>query len=295
MKLLQLKSLVILINACLVLTHLYADIPPIPDPPRLVNDFADILTDKQEASLENTLRVFHHNTSNQIVVLSVFSLDGYDPFTYAHKVGQEWGVGQQNFNNGIVLLIKPKYSAKDKGQTFIAIGYGLEAAIPDFTAKQIVENKMIPHFQRNDYYQGILKATNSLMSLATGEISTYGYNKKKSKYKSLFLFFLPFAAILAVFLFIIWSKNSYLSISSKNSIWRKIIIMNSFRSGNSNSGSWESFHSSSGYFDSSSSYIGEGGSSYSGIGGGSYGGGGGSSFSSFGGGSFGGGGAGGSW
>ena len=271
--------------------NIIAGIPPKPFPNRLVNDYADILLPYQERELEYNLRLFHHNTSNQIVILTVTNLGDKTPSSYAYEVGEKWGVGQKDFNNGIVVLVIPKFSDTDKGQVFIAVGYGLEPAIPDATAKRIVENKMIPYFQNNDYYEGINKATISLMALASGEISVQRHHKK-SKFLSLFLFFLPFVILLALMLLWIWGRKSPFSLGSKSSFWTNLWLLNSM-GGSSHSGSWESFSSGSHGYGGGNFQVGGhfgGGGSFSSGGSGFSGG-----FSGFGGGSFGGGGAGGSW
>jgi len=108
-------------------------IPARPDPPRLVNDFANILTEAQINQLENKLVYFNDTTSTQIAIVIVNSLDGYDKASYAYEIGEKWGVGQQGFNNGIVILLKPK-TESESGEVFIATGYGLEGAIPDAIA-----------------------------------------------------------------------------------------------------------------------------------------------------------------
>ena len=144
-------------------------LPQRPHPERLVNDLAGLLTPEQTNALENMLVAFDDSTSNQIAVLTVSDLEGYDPAEYATRTGIEWGVGSSDFNNGIVILVKPKTSSS--GQVFIAVGYGLEGAVPDAYAKRIINNEMIPHFMNNDYYSGIDAACVTLMKLASGEIS----------------------------------------------------------------------------------------------------------------------------
>lgn len=245
-----------------------ADIPPRPDPPRLVNDLADILTAGEEAHLEQKLRFFHDTTSNQIVVVTVASLAGNDPAMFAYEIGQKWGVGQKGFNNGIVILVKPK-TRNERGKAYIAVGYGLEPAIPDATAEKIMNLEMIPEFQRDDYFSGIDHAVDILMTMASGEISAEGYNNKKTT--SPLLALLPFIIIFLIILLIRNSnKKSYGIGGSSLPFWTALWLGSSL-GGRSHSGSWNNF------------------------GGGGFGGGGGSSFGGFGGGSFGGGGAGGSW
>ena len=245
-----------------------ADIPPRPNPPRLVNDFAGILNNSEIKSLEYQLRYFHDTTSNQIVIVTVKSLNGMAAADFATRLGYQWQVGQKKFDNGIVVLIKSKYG-NSRGQAFIAVGYGLEGAIPDAIAKKIVENEMIPHFRKGDYFGGIQAATVVLMKLASGEISAKGYNKTHQG-TSPFAALLPFVIFILIYLLIRASNARSYSVGKGTSFWTAFMLGSMLGgSGSSHSGSWNDF---------------SGGSS--GFGGG---------FGGFGGGSFGGGGAGGSW
>ena len=160
----------ILLTFSLLLSVVSYAIPQRPDPPRLVNDFADVFTREQEAKLEQMLVAFDDTTSNQIAVVTVNDLEGYAPYEYTTRIGLEWRVGTERFDNGIVLLIKPK-TFGSAGQVYIAVGYGLESAIPDAYAKRIVDNELIPYFKDGDYYAGVMSACEVLMKLASGEIS----------------------------------------------------------------------------------------------------------------------------
>ena len=128
-----------------------AGIPARPQPQRLVNDLAGIFTSAQVRHLEQMLVAFDDSTSNQIAVVTVNDLEGYLPSEYAVRIGLDWGVGSQDFNNGIVVLVKPK-TDDASGQVSIQVGYGLEGAIPDVYAKRIIDNQMIPHFRSGDYF-----------------------------------------------------------------------------------------------------------------------------------------------
>jgi len=246
-------------------TQVFADIPPRPTPPRLVNDLADILTTQQENSLERKLVNFNDTTSNQIAIVTVKSLDGYDANMFANEIGEKWQVGQKKFDNGIVVLIKPKYG-NERGRVAIQAGYGLEAVITDAISKRIIENEMIPEFMNSNYYQGIDNAANILMGLAAGEISADGYGRSDAKGSPLATL-LPFLIFVIIFILIRVSNARSRSVGKNIPFWTALWLS---RSMGSSSGSWNSF---------------SGGSS--GFGGGGFGG--------FGGGSFGGGGASGSW
>lgn len=268
------QSLPIILFSFLILvgsTLFGQTIPERPSPPRLVNDLANILSAKEIRSLEKKLVRFNDTTSNQIAVVIVNSLGEYTPSMFAFEIGHTWKVGQKEFDNGIVVLVKPKLPPDNKGEVYIAVGYGLEPAIPDAITKRIIENEMIPSFRQNDYYQGINKATTILMEMASGEITAEGYNRSSGANGLVAL--LPFIIIVIILVVIRSSRSRTDGIGSRGSgsIWTALWLGSMLGSGRSNSGSWGNFTG--------------GGSGFGGGGG----------FGGFGGGSFGGGGAGGSW
>lgn len=163
-----LKTALIVIGA--VFTIALSAIPSRPQPQRLVNDFAGLFSPTQVETLEHILVAFDDSTSNQIAVVTVKDLEGYSVSEYAVRIGLDWGVGTGDFDNGVVLLIKPRIG-DSYGEVFIAVGYGLEGAIPDAYAKRIIDNELIPYLSEGDYYGGVEAACDVLMKLASGEIS----------------------------------------------------------------------------------------------------------------------------
>jgi uncharacterized protein len=247
------------------------DIPDPMQPARLVNDFAGILSSEQIRNLENKLVAFNDSASTQIAVVIVKSLNGYDKNDFAQRLGQKWGVGQKGKQNGIVLLIKPRYP-REKGEVSIQSGYGLEGVLPDITCKRIVENEMIPKLKDDDYYGAIDQATSTIISITRGEYTADQYNKRKKA--SPYGFLVPFIIIAIVFFLIRGSRGGTHSVGKNIPWWTALFLLGSM--GRGHSGSWSDFQSGSGGF-------------------GGFGGGGGGGFGGFGGGGFGGGGAGGSW
>jgi uncharacterized protein len=246
------------------------DIPEAPNPPRLVNDYTWTLTADQVQSLESRLVAFDDSTSTQIVVVLVPSLAGYDPSDFAIRLAEKWGVGQKGKNNGIVVLVKPK-TATERGEAFIASGYGLEAVIPDAICKRIADQEMIPRFQEGDYYGGLEAGTNVLMGLARGEFTADQYRKRTEPEPYGYL--VPVLVFIIIFFLIRLTRARSYSVGKSLPFWTAFWLMGSM--GRGHSGNWNRFTSGSGGFGSG------------------FGGGGG--FGGFGGGSFGGGGAGGSW
>ena len=97
------------------------DIPASPNPPKLVNDFANQLSATEEAQLEQKLVSYNDSTSSQIVIVIVKTTGAYAMADYALKIGRDWGVGQKGKDNGIVLLW-----ASDDRKIFIGTGYGIK-------------------------------------------------------------------------------------------------------------------------------------------------------------------------
>lgn len=245
-------------------------IPDKPSPPRLVNDFAGMLTTREINLLESKLVAFSDTTSTQIVIVTVSDLGGYDVADYAHRLAEKWGIGQQGLDNGVLILVKPKTTVSPVGEVFIAPGYGLEGVIPDIVCGEIIDYEILPEFRADNYYDGLDKATDVIMSLAVREFTADEYSKGMRSNVSDVIPFVIFIIVLVTILFIRTKGGSnQRHISNKGlPVWMLLAMMNS--GSKRHSGSWGGF---------------------SGGGGSSSGGG----FGGFGGGSFGGGGAGGRW
>ncbi|MCL1943495.1 MAG: TPM domain-containing protein [Candidatus Azobacteroides sp.] len=144
------------------------DIPEPMNPPRLVNDFTGLLSDSERQMLETELRAYHDSTSTQIYVVIVSSFNGYDKAQFGYEIGQKWGVGQKGKDNGVVLLVKPK-NGNEKGEVFIATGYGTEGALPDAICRRIIEQDIIPYFRENQYFNGIQSGITQMIRRLSGE------------------------------------------------------------------------------------------------------------------------------
>lgn len=129
-----------------------------------VTDRGDVLSSSEERALTTTLRDYADSTSTQIIIVTIPSLDGADIASYATELGQQWGVGQEDRDNGAVILL-----SRDDRRVFIATGFGLEGAVPDIVAGRIVRNIMIPAFREGNYYAGFSGAVDAVISAAAGE------------------------------------------------------------------------------------------------------------------------------
>lgn len=242
---------------------------------KLVVDNANVFTSAQVAALTQKLNSFDAQSSVQILVYTTTDLQGYTAADFAQQIGQGWGVGTKKYDNGIVVLYKPKTS-ESRGEVAIQVGYGIEAHIPDIEANRIIQKVMIPMFKAGDVYGGIDKGVDACIALVNGE-----YHKEAQPYEAigfgvLLLMFICFMGVVAFVVLIsktagthytTHGKTSTNNTSAINTMLTIATIMSIF-------GNHRNHHD---HF------------------GGGFGGGGGNGFGGFGGGSFGGGGASGSW
>lgn len=227
---------------------------------QLVNDYSNTLTSDQKQTLENKLVAFDDSTSTQIAVVIVPNLGGNEIGDFNTSLGRAWGVGGKEFSNGVVLLI-----SKDDHKLNIATGYGIEGSLPDVTAKEIIDDIIVPNFKGNDFYRGIDQGTDAIIEAVQGKYHTARQKSNSSGGSGGFIFI-----IIIIVLFILLSS----------------------RGGGNGGGGFMSRRGFAPWILANMLTSGGGGGGWSG-GGGSSGGGGG--FGGFGGGSFGGGGASGGW
>ena len=245
------------------------DFPPVPNPPRLVNDFSNTLSSDEIARLEQKLVAYNDSTSSQVSIVMITSIGPYDISDYAFQLGDKWGIGRKDKNNGVLIL-----AAMNERKVFIATGYGMEGVLPDALAKRIVEQVIVPNFRMGNYYEGLDKATDMVFKLASGE---YKADKVASSgdHGGAVVFFILFIVLFVVLPMLRNRKDNDNHMGGKGGnidLFTTIMLANMLKG--SNRGKFGDFSSGRGSF-------------------GGFGGGGG--FGGFGGGSFGGGGAGGSW
>lgn len=240
-----------------------AQVPAKPKVAKGVYDRAQLLDQHSERLLNAKIIAYEQQTSTQIVVLTLPSLQGNDIAMYAAEIAQKWGIGQKDKDNGILLLI-----AKSDRKMFIATGYGVEHLLTDFLAKQIIENELKPYFKKGDFYQGIDLALDAVFAILKG---TYKADKKQPKKRSGRGFFFLIIAVVVGLLLLMRNRGS-----------------SGGRGGGRNRGLDTGDVLTMIMLGSMGSRRGGGGFSSGGLGGGGFSGG-------FGGGGFGGGGAGGSW
>lgn len=135
-----------------------------PNPTGYINDFAGVLDASQRASIDQTLRAFEQQTSNEISVAIISSLEGLDEFTYAHELFSKWKPGKADKNNGILFLI-----AIGDRAAFVEVGKGLEGALPDSLTGTILRNEVFPFFKAGNYVGGVKQGVAAIIQATKGE------------------------------------------------------------------------------------------------------------------------------
>ena len=131
---------------------------------RYATDLSGTLSADQISRLDQTLSAFDNSTSTQIVVLMVSSLNGEDLEEYTLRVAEANRIGRKGKDNGVLLLV-----ARNDRKARIEVGYGLEGALPDALAGQIIRKEIGPHFSQGDYYGGLLAGVEAIMSATKDE------------------------------------------------------------------------------------------------------------------------------
>lgn len=133
-------------------------------PTGYVNDYARILTAEQKTTLEGQLREFDKTDSTQVSVVILQNLSGDYIENFAEKLFKEWGIGNREKDNGVLLLV-----SLDDRKLRIEVGYGLEGALPDATASAIIRNDITPLFKEGKYYEGVYGGVGAIMKAVKGE------------------------------------------------------------------------------------------------------------------------------
>lgn len=137
---------------------------PVPALKARVTDLTGTLSQGQAASLEQKLAAFETRKGSQMAVLMLPTTQPETVEQFSIRVAEAWKIGRKGTDDGVILVV-----AKDDRRLRIEVGYGLEGAIPDATAKRVISEVITPRFKAGDFYGGILAGVDRLIQLADGE------------------------------------------------------------------------------------------------------------------------------
>ena len=155
----QLATLLVALAALLASPLAAQDFPALAG--RVVDE-ANIIPADVEAQLTQQLGALEAQSQRQMVVVTVPDLQGYDEQTFAYQLGREWGIGDAERDDGLILLVAPT-----ERRVRIEVGYGLEGIMTDAMSSLIIQNAIVPRFRADDYPGGIVAGTNAIVEQLT--------------------------------------------------------------------------------------------------------------------------------
>jgi uncharacterized protein len=151
----------------------FAATPNFPALTGRIVDQAGILSSSDRAEIEATLKALDAKSSDQVVVVTLRSLEGVPIEDYGYQLGRFWKIGQAGTNNGILLIVAPS----DR-KVRIEVGRGLEPQMTDTMSKIIIDNAILPAFRRGDFPGGIKAGTRDIAAVLLGDAEAV---KKRAK------------------------------------------------------------------------------------------------------------------
>lgn len=189
---------VLLVVVCLAAAGLVLAQAAVPKLIGRVNDYAGMLDQRQQTQLDDGLRQFEEQTTTQVVLLTVPSLEGESIDTFSIRVAEKWKIGQAGKDNGVILVVAPT-----ERKVRIEVGYGLEGALTDLEASRIIRSVITPAFKTGNFYAGIAGGLDGIMKATQGEFKapegsglSQG-NRKKSSALSTILSLIVLVALLS--------------------------------------------------------------------------------------------------
>ena len=132
-----------------------------------VTDLANILDAAAESRLDAQLKELEASTGAQVAVLTIPSLDGEVIEDFSLRVVEEWQLGREGQDDGVLLLV-----AREDRKVRIEVGYGLEGSLTDLQSKRIIDGLMVPEFRRGDFAAGIEAAASAIGGAIRGEVDS---------------------------------------------------------------------------------------------------------------------------
>ena len=160
----RLAALFALTLAMLVLSGLASAAPVFPPLTGRIVDNANLLTPQDRAQLATELAALEGKSSDQVVVYTTPSLQGYEIEDYGYQLGRAWGIGQKGTNNGVILIVAP-----NERKVRIEVGRGLEPQLTDYLSSLIVQNRILPRFKRGDFSGGIKAGAEDIRDVLLGD------------------------------------------------------------------------------------------------------------------------------
>lgn len=202
---------------CVLVKPVYAF--SIPQPQNYVLDQAGVLSVEQEKELEAIIGEIDQSTTVEVGILIVKTLDGEDISQTAFDVGEKWGVGKKDVDNGIMILV-----AVDDRDYFIATGYGIEGVLPDAIVKRIEETNIPTYFRAGDYAGGLMAVLKDMEGYIAEDDSVRSKYAQGDYYDQDNISSIQVIALVIIIFFIIF--KSFFLFSKNGFYWSRFLGLN---------------------------------------------------------------------
>jgi uncharacterized protein len=189
----------------LLTTATFAD-PKFPPLTGRVVDDAHLLKPADKAAIEADLKALEAKSSDQLVVYTTNSLQGYPIEDFGYQLGRAWGIGQKGTNNGVLLIVAPA-----ERKVRIEVGRGLEPQLTDLMTSLIIRNRILPEFRRGDFSAGIKAGVRDIKDVMLGDAEAV---KQRAAARPVavrkgegFADYIPLLVIVGIFLFLLWVQS----------------------------------------------------------------------------------------
>jgi uncharacterized protein len=159
----QQAALLLLIIGFLALDQWALAAPQFPNLTGRVVDNAELLSTSEHERLTRLLAEHESQTTNQVVVVTLESLQGYEIEDFGYQLGRHWGIGQEGKDNGVLLVVAP-----NERKVRIEVGYGLEGTLTDALSRNIIEVHILSAFKAGNYETGIRRGTEGILAALGG-------------------------------------------------------------------------------------------------------------------------------
>lgn len=182
--------------------------PAFPELTGRVVDDADLLSYPDKVAITADLKALEDKSSDQLVVVTLPSLQGYAIEEFGYQLGRKWGIGTEKLDNGVLLIVAP-----NERKVRIEVGTGLEGTLTDALSRIVIENSILPRFREGDFAGGIKNGVRDIALVLTGDAAEVEARAKaRQEAESPLFFWLILILWLAIFLWIaysIWRSARY--------------------------------------------------------------------------------------
>ncbi len=196
----QQAAVLLLVIGLLVFGQWALAAPQFPTLTGRVVDNAELLSSSEHERLTRLLAEHESQTTNQVVVVTLKSLQGYGIEDFGYQLGRHWGIGQEGKDNGVLLVVAPT-----ERKVRIEVGYGLEGTLTDALSRDIIETRILPAIKKGDYEAGIGRGMEGILSALAGT-----YRAPVDKWGRQFGNFLLVGVLLLSMLYFVRSLNWHL-------------------------------------------------------------------------------------